>query len=123
MQSSLGCDMVAGHPAGSVIHTAMDARRGYLHCLCTDDDAEPVAIVWDLHSGQCLLDAAIEQVCSEVLTTHYQDAQQPPLYAMHDFSVNELATSLQGCKTGPCGAQQHMHSQPMQLPRAAQLKL
>lgn len=62
MQSSLGCDMVAGHPVGSVIHTAMDARRGYLHCLCTDGNAEPVAIVWDLHSGQCLLDTAIEQV-------------------------------------------------------------
>lgn len=31
---------------------AWDARRGYMTCLCTPVAGEPLAIVWDLHSGQ-----------------------------------------------------------------------
>jgi hypothetical protein len=44
--------IAAGHPVGSDIQMAMDARRGYLSCLCTAGDAELVAIVWDLRSGR-----------------------------------------------------------------------
>lgn len=42
---------VTGHPEQSRMQIAWDARRGYMTCLCMRDAEEPLAIVWDLHSG------------------------------------------------------------------------
>jgi hypothetical protein len=67
---------------GCDIQMAVDARRGYLVCLCTSGDAEPVAIVWDLHSGRHVKTCCV------------------PQYSSH--AGQSTTACRRPCVTGPC---------------------